>query len=160
VRRIALVSCGQRKLARHVEAQELYTSNLFRLSAEYARSFDAWYILSAAHGLLKPETVLAPYDASLADMRMEERQAWGGRVARRLLRFEPGVNGGRIVGAARTQERHGSNEASTRITVLAGRLYAEALAWDIASEQPLKGLGIGERLAWLKRQSAICGDTR
>jgi hypothetical protein len=73
---VALVSCGSRKLEHPAPARELCTSNLFRLAAVYAeRYFDRWYIVSALHSLLTPEQVVAPYEFSLATLRMREREA-------------------------------------------------------------------------------------
>jgi hypothetical protein len=91
-RRIVLVGCGAKKLEHPAAARELYTSNLFRLSAQYAEErFDAWYILSGAHGLVEPDRELGPYDWSLRELRVSEREGWGARAAAMLLHDEPGV---------------------------------------------------------------------
>jgi hypothetical protein len=152
-RRIALVSCGASKLDRPAPARELYTSNLFRLSAAYAeRFFDAWYVLSAFHDLVDPDTELRPYDRSLRDMRMNEREGWGHRVASRLAHAEPGVRASKRPGSGRLiGERHGSYDATTSITLLGGSVYADAMGFYVACEQPLAGLSIGKRMQSLKR---------
>lgn len=152
-RRIALVSCGASKLDHPAPARQLYTSNLFRLSAKYAdRFFDAWYILSAAHGIVRPDDELRPYDRSLRDLRMNEREGWGGRAASHLVHLERGIRASRRPGSARLQgERFGSYDATTSITLLGGSVYADAMAWHVECEQPLAGLSIGKRMQWLKR---------
>ena len=62
-------------------AQDLYNSRLWRCRRAYAeRSGFPWYILSAKHGLLAPETKIAPYDLALADLPAAERRAWSRRV--------------------------------------------------------------------------------
>lgn len=143
--RIALVSCGKKKLDRPAPARHMYTSNLFRLSAEYAElAFDRWYIISAFHDLLKPDEVVEPYERSLAEMRKADRERWADRTAGALRR-----------------------EWGQHFTLLAGKVYAECLGGRLrlatheaagpsirgsvaGVEDPLAGLGIGERLAWLK----------
>lgn len=66
--RIAFVGCGSAKVDvdEPVPARELYTSSYFSLKREYAETTcDAWYIVSAEHGLLSPDDEIEPYDASL-----------------------------------------------------------------------------------------------
>jgi len=47
-------------------ARFLYTGDLFRASVKWAESWDLpWVVLSAAHGIVGPDQVLAPYDVSL-----------------------------------------------------------------------------------------------
>ena len=47
-------------------------------------------MLSAKHGLVAPETVLAPYDVTLADLSAEARERWGERIAADLEARHPG----------------------------------------------------------------------
>src|SRR3546814_12989825 len=44
------------------------------------RQGGAWFILSAKHGLIAPETVIAPYDETLGAMKAGARRLWGARV--------------------------------------------------------------------------------
>jgi hypothetical protein len=143
--RIALVSCGKAKLDCPAPAGELYTSNLFRLSAAWAEAFcDGWFVVSAQHGLVEPGRVIAPYESSLAEMRTREREAWCFRVLGALAPRGP-----------------------LSVVLLAGGHYRELAAlvrWSwgpgvnfhrgvfVDVEEPLEGLGIGERLGWLKRE--------
>ncbi|HEU4325501.1 MAG TPA: hypothetical protein VFS21_20315 [Roseiflexaceae bacterium] len=135
-RRIVLVACAKRKVEHAAPAAELYCSDWFRKARAYAEATgDAWFILSAAHGLVAPGELLEPYERTLLGASPEERQRWATRVRRQLL---PVL------------------EPADRITVLAGRAYREqlvpfleGLGYQIAS--PLAGLGLGQQLAALGR---------
>ena len=53
--RVALVSCVKSRRPEPAPARDLHTSPLFRAMRRYAESHaDAWYILSAKHGLVEP----------------------------------------------------------------------------------------------------------
>ncbi len=47
-------------------------------------SCDRTYILSAAHGVLDPQTMIAPYDVTLKTMSQAARVAWGERAGAQL----------------------------------------------------------------------------
>lgn len=133
--RIALVSCAKSKKDVPAPAAELYTSTLFRSCKEYAESnADQWYILSAEHGLLHPEEVVAPYERTLKRMRMSERLDWAERVQRQLLETLP---------------------PQSEITLLAGECYRENLIPFLKEHGftvriPLLGLPFGKQLRRLK----------
>ena len=134
-RRIGLVSCGKRKQSTSAPARDLYTSTLFRKSRAWVEAnCDAWYILSAQHGLLDPATHTAPYERTLNTLTAPERLRWARRVYEQLHEaglLHPGVE----------------------FVWLAGRRYKEHLSrslTDYAQTDPLRGLGIGKRLQWLK----------
>ncbi len=59
-----LVQCTKSKRYEAAPAKDLYDkSHLFTLMREYAEVCNRpWYILSAKHGLVDPDTVLEPYD--------------------------------------------------------------------------------------------------
>lgn len=131
---VALVACGKRKLDRPAPARALYTSPLFRRASAYADAHaDRWYVLSAFHGLIAPDTELHPYDRSLAAASVRERDAWAERVAYDLRRACHGY--------------------VVRVVLLAGAVYRDPLAHRLrqwcAVETPLAGLPIGAQLAWL-----------
>jgi hypothetical protein len=68
---IGLVACSRLKADRPLPARELYVSPLFRAARAYAErryGSECWLILSAKHGLVDPETVLAPYDVTLRQL--------------------------------------------------------------------------------------------
>src|SRR5207302_5759563 len=59
----------------------LYLSPLFagrRRAVE--TSCGEWYVLSALHGLVHPDTQLAPYDQTLLSVGTAARRAWAKRV--------------------------------------------------------------------------------
>lgn len=143
--RVALVACSSLKLGRPAPAASLYSSPLFKKSREWAERFcDEWRILSAKHGLVRPEDVLSPYDLALADMTREEREAWRGRVGEALGReFRGGAT----------------------FVWLAGGLYMGALRFvprpgDYEHEEPMRGMQIGERLRWLNLELTKPGKSR
>lgn len=145
VRRVALVGCGKAKLDQAAPARELYTSNLFKLSARYAQeAFDGWYVVSALHGLVEPERVVAPYDFSLAEMRVPERESWAARVASLLCRRERGAHFTLLAGG-----HYRYLSGYLRWTMVDG--YIGPLRGAVAGvDEPLEGLGIGLRMAALK----------
>src|SRR3546814_7260194 len=63
---VFLVACVAAKLDRPAPARDLYASPWFQKARAYVeRQGGAWFILSAKHGLIAPETVIAPYDETL-----------------------------------------------------------------------------------------------
>lgn len=86
---VILVSCVSTKLKVPALAKDLYISNLFRKERAYAeRSGRPWYILSGEHGLVHPESWLAPYDCYLPKKQAHYRNAWGARVVTSLEEVE------------------------------------------------------------------------
>ena len=78
---LILVGCVKSKLSSTTEAKDLYDSPLWRCRRAYAEQSQVhWYILSAKHGLLAPETRIAPYNLALSDLPVAERRAWSKRV--------------------------------------------------------------------------------
>src|SRR5262245_21684274 len=64
--------CSQRKLARRCAAADLYSpSQLYRAARRYAEREGSagWLIVSAKHGLVRPDTELDPYDERLPTRR-------------------------------------------------------------------------------------------
>jgi hypothetical protein len=136
---VVLVSCSKRKREHTCEARDLYDSDLFRLARAYAeRTGDAWFILSARHHLTEPDRVTDPYDQSLQQADPEWRTSWANLTAHRLAE--------KITGP-------------TRVVVLASALYCDQMIGFLRPKvphpleiaQPLRGLGIGRRMAWLRR---------
>ena len=115
-------------------AKDLYDSALFKKSRAYAeRGFDAWYVLSAKHGLVAPDAVLEPYNLTLNELGVAARRAWADRV----------------LGQLRSHIAAGDS-----VTFLAGKRYREFLeeplrAMGVDVRVPLQGLRIGEQLARL-----------
>jgi len=134
-----LVGCGKTKAPRRSRARDLYTGSLFRACRAHAEQHGtSWRILSAAFGVVRPEKVLDPYDRKLPQAR-GEREAWGINAAT-LLTSDPELSAG------------------FRVVCLAGADYADPVlevlrARGIECEEPLRGLGLGKRLQWLKERS-------
>lgn len=132
----AIVPCSGSKLSRAAPAGSLYTGRLFRLAAQLAGLIaERWFIVSAKHRLLTPETVVEPYDQTI-EPRGEYAEAWGRDVARDLsLAVAPG---GRVLSfAGQRYMRH---------------ITGPAEALGITFECPLEGLAIGKQKQWLKQQ--------
>lgn len=136
--RIALVSCVKGKRTTPVPAQDLYLSHLFAGLRRYAETnADAWYILSAEHGLLRPEQTVAPYERTLNSMAKRDRVAWAGRVKKQLLDVLP---------------------ARATVILLAGARYREGIETFLREKGfsvlvPFEGLTIGKQLQRLKQLS-------
>lgn len=148
--RVALVGCGKTKLAYPAPARQLYVGNLFTATRRYvegqllARGFDTWYILSARYGLVHPDQIIEPYEATMDGKTVDQLSAWVNKVDVAFRCINPGygkwtTKGGRLA-----------------VHILAGAAYADPLAaawrglsWEI--NRPFAGLQMGERLGWLKR---------
>lgn len=93
-----------------------------------------WFILSAKHGLVHPDAVIAPYDETLNNMPVAARGDWAERVKSQLAKSLPNVE---------------------EVVMLAGRRYRENIEMHLRTrfksvEVPMEGLRIGEQLRWLK----------
>lgn len=141
---IGLVGCASMKLKRPAQARDLYVSPLFRkASAHAAATCDRWYVLSAKHGLLRPDDVVEPYDVKL------------GRTTRDPATNAPTIHGwAQRVREQLRQELHGIPGA--HLSILAGEQYRTIIYADFpwSHDVPMKGMGLGEQLAWLNAQAA------
>jgi len=80
-----VVACVSQKHSESMPARQLYRSDWFRKARRYVESWGLpWMILSAEHGLLHPDQVIAPYDRTLSGMSPAERSAWRCRVIEQL----------------------------------------------------------------------------
>lgn len=136
--RVVLVSCVKGKQSAASAAQDLYTSNLFTSMRNYAQiNSDKWFILSAEHGVLKPDEFVHPYERTLNRLPKRERLEWAENVQRRLLELLP---------------------TGALITILAGERYRENLVpflqqHGFSVSIPMAGLKLGFQLRWLKEQN-------
>ena len=132
---LCLVSCAARKMRHSAPAEDLYRSDWFRKARRFAEARGwPWFILSAKHGLLEPEQVIAPYDKTLKKMRVAERRVWAEGCLEAI--------GPHLVGVK-------------SVVFLAGKTYREFLEpalrdRGIEVHVPMAGLRQGEQLAWLK----------
>jgi hypothetical protein len=133
--RIGLVACAAKKLDHPAPARDIYVSPLFRKASAYCeREYDRWYILSAKHGLVSPDTALAPYNVTLNTMGRQDRRLWADRVESQFFDSE-----GSFVGLA--------------VYLHAGKRYVEdvgpwLLAQGASVVSPFPGLGIGQQMRW------------
>lgn len=140
--RVLLISCGKTKQARPAPARDLYTSARFRKALTYAeRSAIPWFIVSAEHGLVRPDEWLAPYERYLPDTPASYRRAWGEWVVARLellmgdlgrLAVEAHLSADYVAPIAPLLDARGSRLS----TPLRGLRTGEWLAWYDAHEPP------------------------
>lgn len=127
---LVLVGCGKQKAATPCAAADLYVGGYSRLRLAYARTLApdaAIRILSAKHGLLALDAVVAPYDLRVGDP---------GAIDGTRLKAQAAATG--LLGAL-------------RVVVLAGEDYVALArrAWPHA--QPgLPRVGMGAQQRWLK----------
>ena len=119
-------------------AKQLYTSNLFRRAKKYAETnYDDWFVLSAKNYLLEPNEKIKPYDESLSQMTSNQRMNWAKKVYTQISSKYP-------------------DPACCKFFFHAGELYRKQLInllreKGYVCEEPLKGLRIGEQIAWYKK---------
>lgn len=78
---IALLGCSARKLGHPAPVRALYQGDLFRKGLAWAEATcDRVMVLSALHGLVALDQVVAPYDLTLNDLSAAERRAWAERI--------------------------------------------------------------------------------
>lgn len=139
---VLLVGCVKSKRDVPSPAKDLYVSPLFTRRRSYAEGTHVpWFVLSAEHGLVDPETVISPYDLALADQSPEYRSAWGQWVVARL-RLVVGELAGSVV------ELH------------AGDAYVRALHDPLRNagavlRTPVDGMRLGEQLEWYDRVTPL-----
>jgi len=139
--RIGLVGCVKSKINRSAAAKDLYTSALFRgARRQVEKTCDAWYILSAQHGLVAPEMVLAPYDRTLSSASTSERRRWAQRVLNQIDHALGHISG------LEFEVHAGSSYLNFGLTE--GLRARGATVLD-----PLRGLALGHRLAFYKRRA-------
>lgn len=136
---IGLVGCASQKLKRPAPARQLYVSPLFKKASAYAElTCDRWYVLSAKHGLVHPDTVLEPYDIRLGTNH---------RTTPPIHQWAAGVK------AQLAEELAGLD--NVKLVALAGEQYRTAVYFGAFEyEIPMKGLGIGQQLGWLTERLA------
>lgn len=133
-----LVSCVGQKRGEPSPAGDLYQSDWFRKAKVYAeQKGDRWYILSAEHGLLDPETVVEPYERTLNTMGIDTRRQWAVQAFEQIKQEVP----------------------KGKVVILAGQRYREYLEPILLEagyyvEVPMRGLGIGQQLAWLMEHTS------
>ena len=135
VKKVVLISCVSKKLNYKARAEDLYISPLFRYSLAYSRKLkpDAIFILSAKYGLIDLDEIIEPYDETLIGKKAEEIKKWSENVI------------GQISGRYDLKK--------DKFIFLVGANYRKYILPHVVDyEIPLKGLGIGEQLSFLKNE--------
>lgn len=135
MKRIVLVQCTNSKRDSKAPARDLYDeSRYFRKQRDYAEAVgDSWYIQSAEHGLVAPETVLEPYNTHAKNL--DKPEEWAESIAEDIL------------------DSHGTD---VTVEILGGKDYADPLVpelelYGVEVVEPLRGQGIGKRQQSLER---------
>lgn len=134
--KIVLISCVSKKLSKKAKAKDLYISPLFKYNLKYTKLLNPHktFILSAEHGLLKLEKEIKPYNKTLNKMSSKDIKKWSERVVNQLNKV--------------------ANLKRDKFTFLAGEKYRKYLIPHLSNyEIPLKGLGIGKQLKYLKEKT-------
>ena len=142
--KIGLISDTKSQIKSPALAKYLFTSHVFKQSMAYADTFcDRWYILSAQHGLLKPDDRTRPYDISLKDLSPDNRFLLAQRILQEILREQITTN--------------------DEFIVLAGTMYCDLLSpvfhgRSFNASYPLLKKNIVQRGKWLKEQVENAGQ--
>ena len=140
-----VVGCVSQKQPHRASAKDLYVSNLFRKRRAYAEASGLpWFIMSAKHGIVQPDTVLDPYDETLEHLSLTALLRWGERSVSELER---------ILGplAGHVLEIHAGKRYVHAVESTLHRRSAEIVV-------PLKGLRIGQQLQWYVRVASVKMD--
>ncbi|MBD2560709.1 MULTISPECIES: DUF6884 domain-containing protein [Nostoc] len=136
---ITIVACAKSKNNQPSYAKELYKSLWFIKARAYVeqQKWD-WYIISAKYGLLHTDKLIEPYELTLNNMKATERRQWSEKVFKEILQVLP--------------------EKGT-VRFFAGKKYREYLVPLLQEvgytvEIPLRGLGIGQQLAWFSNSTS------
>lgn len=128
--KIGLVACCGKKLDYPAPAGKIYISPLFKKAASYCEEkYDIWFILSAKHKLLHPDTLISPYNIKLPDDK-DRLNEWAINV---FTQLKPYISPNNI------------------FVLHAGIKYRTICEFLPIYEIPLLGLGIGQQLAWYNK---------
>jgi len=152
VSRVVLIGCVKGKLDRPAPARDLYISDLFALRRRYAEaSGHPWGVLSALHGVLDPDRVIAPYDWTIAQRWTKTGgfYHWAGSVIQGCYFLRSGVTN------HSSYDERAATDFTSRLTVEihAGKDYVDLIRmcglpqWPptVHIEHPVAGMGIGEQ---------------
>ena len=130
---VVFISCVKKKQDCECRAEEMYTSDLFKKSLQYAKQLKPRkiYILSALYGVLELDDVITPYNVTLVTSTESERKVWAEKVRQQLIR-----------------KGFDFNEETV---FLCGQHYRKHLVKHFThATAPLSRLGIGQQLAFYK----------
>lgn len=132
-----IIPCCKDKLLSSEQAQKLYLSPFFKAAKKVAveSNYD-WYILSAKYGLIKPDTVIKPYNMVF--------KLNGGRMYRQNPRPEV---------VSKLEAKRLKDHANWILSGYEKRIYLMGKTYTtglLDGEEPLAGMGIGDQLKLLK----------
>lgn len=131
---ICLIGCVKSKRKNPSRAEDLYISPLFRYRLAYAKKRGCQiFILSAKHGLVDPDQIIAPYDETLNDKTDLEIKKWSYQICRSL-------------------EDRKLISAGGGCMILAGANYYRYLSRRYKMINPTQGLSIGRQLSFFKNE--------
>jgi hypothetical protein len=140
---LVLIGCVKEKRSGRHPARDLYASTLFAGRRHRAETAGCpWFILSAKHGLVKPDEEIDTYDVELKTLPAGARRRWSADVLRALSQ-----NFGSVYGK--------------RVEIHAGAAYRDnGLVRGLRSQGaevlvPLEGLTLGEQLSHYSSVSAV-----
>ncbi|MBM4042952.1 MAG: hypothetical protein FJ290_31065 [Planctomycetes bacterium] len=142
MRTIYLVACVSEKKQGSHAAKDSYDSAWFKKARAYVeRQKSPWFILSAEHGLLDPESRIEPYEKTLNEASVAERRAWAARVIPKLREVI---------------------QPADCVVFLAGERYREFLIGEVRRMcaqvlVPMERLAIGRQLQWLTERTGRLG---
>ena len=146
----ALVGCSKKKNTTNqfepmIAARELYCSDLFHKRVQHVESRNLpWFIISAKSGCINPRTPLRVYDHTMLDKEQIDVAAWHVGAAGQFINelyYDWDIRDLRTVA----------------VEIHAGKGYCEPLAEilklvGVEVILPVKGLGIGEQLAYYSKE--------
>ncbi len=122
LKRVFLVSCVAGKKAGRNRAADLCTSAWFIKARKLVEATGApWFILSAEHGLLDPDTVIGPYDKTLNTMSAAGQRAWAERVQHQMDTELPEADKIVILAGQRYRQYLGPVEIHRELMIAAAR---------------------------------------
>ena len=148
MQKIVLIACVSKKIPFKSKAEDLYVSQLFKNSLAYAFALkpDKIFILSALHHLLDLETEIEPYNVTLSNIPKSKRKK--GII---VLSSAEKIEWGKKVVEMLSERTDLQND---QFIILAGQEYIKPIKPYIKNiDDRLRGMGIGERIRFLKTQS-------
>jgi hypothetical protein len=133
--KVTLISCVRKKIDYKTKAEDMYISPLFKMNLKFAKKMqsDKIFILSAKHGLLSLEKKIEPYNQTLNTMKESKKKEWAEKVIIKLKSL--------------------TDLQNDEFVFLAGENYRKYIIPLIKKYQiPMRGLGIGKQLQYLKRR--------
>lgn len=130
---LAIISCGAKKKSIPSKAVDLYEGVLFKAALSFVkRNTLNFVIISAKHAILKPEQVVAPYEMRIDQMNNDKYKLWALRVDASIREIAP-------------------EEIIWLCPIAYWKLPSQILGNAVKQNFPLKGLGIGRQIKWLKQ---------